>query len=335
MSAVTAVDGRMDLDALALLAGSFVTTEYASLTRAGAPVTTPVTPYVGEGTLDVSTGLTYPLKAERARRDPRVTLAFSDPTGSGVDDAPVVVVKGLATVRDADLVETSRRYLRESRARFPEAFDAIPTAVLARMSWYWARIWIQVTPVEVLRWPGGDLGQVPERWRDETASAPPSDPAPVGRSSGGAARARKVQQRVDRAVSDFPAPVLTVRDADGWPLPLRCRTARRTASGFVVTPPSGVAVHDGPANLTFHRHHERMEHQENLLLVGSASSSGDGEVAFDVERAVGDLSIPKSRLRASLNLLATGRALRPRLEQEAARRGARVPTFAEVAPARP
>ena len=35
---------------------------------AGAPVTAPVTPYRGERTLDVSTGLTYPLKAERARR---------------------------------------------------------------------------------------------------------------------------------------------------------------------------------------------------------------------------------------------------------------------------
>src|SRR5215217_902128 len=46
-----------------------ITVEYASFTRAGAPITYPVTPYVGEDglTLDVSTGLTYPSKAERAR----------------------------------------------------------------------------------------------------------------------------------------------------------------------------------------------------------------------------------------------------------------------------
>ena len=104
------IDAGPDLDQVA---ASFVTTEYSSLTRAGAPVTFPVAPYLGaardDGTrsLDVSTGLTYPLKAERARRDPKVTLSFSDPCGSGIDDPPIVIVKGLATVRDRDLVANS------------------------------------------------------------------------------------------------------------------------------------------------------------------------------------------------------------------------------------
>ena len=60
-----------------------ITAEYASLTRANTLVTYPVTPYVGEDglTLDVSTGLTYPAKAERARRDPKVALLYPDPLG--------------------------------------------------------------------------------------------------------------------------------------------------------------------------------------------------------------------------------------------------------------
>jgi hypothetical protein len=55
-------------------ASRFVTTEYASLTTSGRPITWPVTPFRGDTgtTIDVSTGVTYPLKAERARRDPRV-----------------------------------------------------------------------------------------------------------------------------------------------------------------------------------------------------------------------------------------------------------------------
>src|SRR5687768_3082000 len=79
-----------------------ITVEYTSLTRAGAPVMVPVTPYVGEdrATLDVSTGLTYPTKAERARRNPKVSLLYSDPLGSGLAQPPVVLVQGLATVRD-------------------------------------------------------------------------------------------------------------------------------------------------------------------------------------------------------------------------------------------
>ena len=66
----------LTLDAIVEQTSRFVTTEYASLTSASAPVTWPVTPYRGTTgrTVDVATGLTYPLKAERAldatRRSP-------------------------------------------------------------------------------------------------------------------------------------------------------------------------------------------------------------------------------------------------------------------------
>jgi hypothetical protein len=65
-----------------------ITVEYASMTRSGAPITVPVTPFMGENgaTLDVSTGLTYPTKAERARRNPRVALLYADHIGSGLAD---------------------------------------------------------------------------------------------------------------------------------------------------------------------------------------------------------------------------------------------------------
>src|SRR5476649_57978 len=89
-----------------------LTCEYASLTRAGAPVTVPSTPYVGAGTLDVSTGLAYPAKAERARRNPKVALLFADAIGAGHSEAPVVLVQGHAAVRDADLQANTDRYVR-------------------------------------------------------------------------------------------------------------------------------------------------------------------------------------------------------------------------------
>jgi len=328
MSLVT--EPTVDLAEVLDTAAAFVTTEYASLTRAGAPVTTPVTPYRGEGTLDVSTGLTYPLKAERARRDRRVTLAFSDPTGSGLADAPVLVIKGLATVRDADLVATSRRYLTESQARFPDAYATIPSFVLRRMDWYWSRIWVEVTPVEVLTWAAGDLDWAPSVWRFPDAVAPPSDPAPKGRSLGSWGEPAPWADRADRAVDALGPPVLTVVDHDGWPLPLRCRAAQRTPTGFVVTPPAGVEVTPGPVSLTFHRHAPDMAHQENLLLTGTAAPTTEGTVRVEVERSLTDLSIPKSRLASTVNLLRTSRRLRPRLDAEAARRGQTVPTFAEV-----
>ena len=39
---------------------------------------------------------------------------------------------------------------------------------------------LEVTPVEVLCWPSGDLSQPPIVWRNPDAVAPPSDPAPTG-----------------------------------------------------------------------------------------------------------------------------------------------------------
>jgi hypothetical protein len=171
-------------------AAAFITTEYASLDRSGAPITWPVTPYLGRDgrTIDVATGLTYPLKAERARRNPKVALSFSQPLGSGLTEPATFVIHGLATVRDADLRANSARYLAEVAARLPEAFDSIPTAMLRRMAWYWARIWVEVTPVRVLWWPGGDLDQPPQLWQPQT----PPHSAAVG-SRAGRSRRRIVE----------------------------------------------------------------------------------------------------------------------------------------------
>jgi hypothetical protein len=73
-----------------------VTAQYTSLTQGGAPIVVPTTPFVegGAGSLDVSTGLAFPAKAERARRNPKVCLLYADPVGSGLAHPPVVLVQG-------------------------------------------------------------------------------------------------------------------------------------------------------------------------------------------------------------------------------------------------
>src|SRR5690349_14997725 len=155
--------------------------EYASLTRRLTPVTWPVTPYRSTRTLDVSTGLSYPLKAERARANPRVALSYSDPSGyasgSATGRPPVVLVEGLATVRDADLQANTDRYVRESLLR--NATNGTPWFVARTWSWYSSRIWVEVTPLRVTWWPEGDLSRTPQTWSARAdVTAPASDPAP-------------------------------------------------------------------------------------------------------------------------------------------------------------
>jgi hypothetical protein len=314
------------------VATRFITTEYASLTRAGEPITWPLTPFAGAGgTIDVSTGLTYPLKAERARRDPRVALSFSNPVGSGLEAPPVVVVQGLATVRDADLRANSARYLRESSERLPAAYAKTPDFMLAQMDWYWTRIWIEVTPRRVLWWPEGRLDREPLRWQaPDTLVAPPSDPPPTGAPSGSwATEPVDWRRRAAGAVERFGPPVLTTVDAEGWPLPLRTVSATATDDGFEVQAPAGVDIVPGPAFLTFHTHVATMESQENLGLAGVATVR-DGAVHVRVDRALNDFPVPRNPVRRAALMMQAARRLQPRLAYEAQRRGQPVPAFADL-----
>lgn len=309
------------------LARRTLVTEYASLTRDGRPITWPISPYAGpDGTVDVSTGLTYPGKAERARRDPRVSVLFSSSVGSGLDEPDVVLVQGLATVRDADLQANTDRYVRETHEKTPTASGSIPAFVKRRLDWYYARIWVQVTPLRVLSWPGGRLDADPRRWAAPAGTvAPPSDPAPQGPSLPARetppADWRPFADRTDR----LGAPVLTAVGEDGWPLPVRCRSAQRTLDGYLLRPPAGVSLAAGPACLTAHTYSDVMDSQENVVLVGTLEPADGGLVHLRVERALADWSIVGSKFGRMAGFITKGRKLRPRLEIEAGRRGQKVP----------
>jgi hypothetical protein len=305
-----------------------ITTEYASLTARGAPLTYPVTPYVAEDgrTLDISTGLTYPSKAERARRNPNVALLFSDPVGTGLSKPPVALVQGLAAVRDADLQANTDRYLALSFNKLPEAYSGMPRFFLRRLQWYFVRIWIQITPLRILWWPEGNLDRTPERW-ETTAGVqlPVSDPPPPGKSPGswkeGPADWR-IGARV--ALQRLGNPVLTLVDKLGYPLPMRVRNAQLTDTGFRVELPAGLpACNPGPACLTFHTHPEQFTGQQNMVFTGRVEASG----LFIVDRQIGDWSLAGSKLQATWDFMSNGRKLAPRLQEEVRRRGQVIPVI--------
>ena len=96
---------RASLAELQQVAERFLTIEFVTIDAAGRPIVWPVTPYYrpSDGCIDVTTGVGYPKKADDAARNPHVALLFSDPTGSGVADAPTVLVQGTARVDESDL----------------------------------------------------------------------------------------------------------------------------------------------------------------------------------------------------------------------------------------
>lgn len=146
--------------------GGFLCCELSTVARDGTPVAWPAVPlHLPErGVLLLTTSIGFPVKAANIRREPRVSLLFSDPTGSGLPDPPTVEVQGTATVADdvqtwgGDLTAHWRRV--NSLQPAGRAFSGSPP-VRWFMDWYFMRLLIYVTPRRVRWWPGGDTTAAP------------------------------------------------------------------------------------------------------------------------------------------------------------------------------
>ena len=113
----------------------FITTEYTTVDAApaadhlaGDARTTPT----AAPTIDVTTGLGYPKKADDAQRNPRVALLFSDPTGSGIGAPTRCSSRAPREVDDDDLDANRERYLRESGGEAAGDQEDAPAEVHAR-----------------------------------------------------------------------------------------------------------------------------------------------------------------------------------------------------------
>ncbi|MEV8633134.1 hypothetical protein AB0395_15885 [Streptosporangium sp. NPDC051023] len=307
---------------------SSVVCAYTSLTRDERPVTWPVTPYPGaHGTIDVSTGLAYPDKAERARRDPRVALLF--------EGDPVVLVQGVAAVRDADLQANADRYVRDSFAKIPDAMSGMPWFLLRRSVWYFARIYIETSPERITWWPGGDLTRTPLTWTGsaDTTPAPsgpapsgpaPSDPAPSGPRLPGRSTPPADWRPYARRALGLGRPIVSMV-ADGMPVTVPVRDFAPTGAGYDLRLPVGVPAMPGPVCLTFHKHDPGMRWQENVVLLGTAEPAADDRLTVVIDRALPDWSLPENPFQRVRSLLTHGRQLNRRIQAEAARRAQPVP----------
>ena len=305
-----------------------ITCEYATLTRAGAPVTVPSTPYLGNGTIDVSTGLAYPAKAERARRNPKVALLFADTIGAGGGATPVVLVQGHAAVRDADLQGNTDRYVRLAMEKLPAATKGQPKFLLQRMRFYYARIWIEIVPQRILWWSSRGLTEQPNSWvANPDAELPSSDPDPSGsQPSAWLSPPAQWRELAARALRELPFADLTFVGEDGYPVCVPVTAGELSGEEVALDLGAGAPqLRAGPACLTVHGHDERFTTQENHTLVGSLVP-GAPAGRLRVERALADWSLTGNRAQIAIGFMRKGRMLTPRLQSEAARRGQRVPS---------
>lgn len=238
---------------------AYRTCEFVTLGKDGTPLVWPTAvARRDDGTLLLTTSLAFAQKALNIRRDGRVGLLFSDPTGSGLDFAPQIFVAGRAQCPETVMSgpRGAEEYWRRLFERQPHSRSYLLRPMRPVMSWYYLRLLITVEPeLVIVRQP---LAELPP----PGASAPAAATVPLP----GAAQ-----------LASLPTAVLAARDASGAPVLARTRP-QPTPGGYLVEVPEDCPVERGPASLLVHRHDERLNHMYNALVRGDLRRTDAGWV---------------------------------------------------------
>jgi hypothetical protein len=291
------------------------------VSKEGVPIDTPLLAFPAEdlSTINGATGLAYPVKAERARRNPKVGLLIE-----GGPDEPVVSIGGMAAVRDADIQANTIRYLSEVGSY--GAWFAQPWEVTRPAVWYWARIIMEVTPARILWWDTpASMDQPAHRWAAPPDTVfPASDAAPFGRPSAASQWPEPNWRDFAQTFLDQKIPgYLTLLDPEGFPLPIGARRVRLAGDSFELDMPKAAPwAGAGMATLTF---------AGCATFVGSVTGSGSStRLAYRRMLPVHPMVLdPDQVLQPSQDVKA---ALMARLSEELARRGQDMPQLPAVRP---
>jgi hypothetical protein len=225
--------------------------EFATLAKSGVPIAWPTAAlYRSDGTFLITTSIALPQKAYNIRRDGRVALLFSDPTASGLDGAPQVLVQGTATCPDEIVTDVGpdAEYWRRLHERQPFNHMYSRNALTRRIfDWYYMRLHITITPTAWATMP-------------PLPAAPPTAPAAVPEGVSGQALAQ---------LATYPSAVLATRTGNGMPGLRRVHVTGPGAAGRLRldVPPDG-QLREGPASLLAHGHDEQLWSLRSVVVTG-------------------------------------------------------------------
>jgi hypothetical protein len=304
-----------------------ITTEYVTIDRRGQPIVWPVTPYFRRGapTIDVTTGLGYPKKADDAAANAHVGLLFSDPTGCGLEDPTMVLVQGTAIVDDRDLDANRDRYWRETTAKLPATGRMHPPRrVRGLLDWHYTRIYVRVRPERIYSWPHEDPRQEPElldAHLEEVRSGHNEEPEEKEHvpPDGGATIWHR---RLEELGTTYPSAVLAVVAPDGFPFAVRVpvRADRVARLIRIDAEPVGMPLQPGLASMTAHAHAPDFAWQRNFQVRGDVIRAAEGW-ALAPHRVVRGLEFPPGALRRAARAMRQGVRYRGRARVERERRG--------------
>jgi Pyridoxamine 5'-phosphate oxidase len=301
---------------------AYRTCEFATLAKDGTPLTWPTSPLrQQDGTLLITTSIGFAQKALNVRRDGRVALLFSDPTGSGLSAPAQIFIAGNAqcsaevTTSPAGLED----YWSMLYQRQPSSRAYVLPGVRSLMDWYYMRLLITVTPEHVIERPSG------------SATRPASAlPAGSPELAGAWQRAEGAALPGARELAGYPSAVFAARDASGG-IALARAVPQPADGGYLVAAAPDTDIVDGPASLLVHRHDDKLSKLKMALVRGRISRPGaDADWFFTPGRVVNPADGPVRALRnvraATTRYLSNRSLPRPAVPWDQYRALARRPT---------
>jgi hypothetical protein len=142
----------------------FRSCEFSTLARDGTPVTWPTMPFFEpeHRRFLITTSIGLAQKLFNVRRDGRVAMLFSNPTGSGLVSPPLVLIQGDADAHEGLMppeafgVERTQ-LLFERQPVGITMIGVMPGPVRKLADWYSWRVSIHVQPRRIRWWPDGEM----------------------------------------------------------------------------------------------------------------------------------------------------------------------------------
>lgn len=146
------------------------TCELTTINKDGSPITWPLCArLLPDGRFLLTTSIGLPQKAFNIRRNPKVSLLFSEPRGSGIGQPGAVLIQGTATADDrivsdmGSIPELADYFAEKIFARQP-AGKFMSSWLGRRLVWpYYMRVLIYVTPQSACYWPNRNPATEPTR----------------------------------------------------------------------------------------------------------------------------------------------------------------------------
>ena len=144
----------------------FRTCEFSTFAKNGTPITWPTAPFLlPSDEFMITSPIGIAQKILHVRQNPRVSLLFSDPTGSNLSDPPAVLVQGDATAPDEIITTTvgyEEQFLTIFRRQPASALYCSNVLTRYLFDWYYMRLLIYVTPFRIRWWEHGDFSSTPQ-----------------------------------------------------------------------------------------------------------------------------------------------------------------------------